>query len=278
MKLITFEKDGIARAGILRGGRVFPLGMTMTDLIRSGVLPADPPEDEKSLPLESVRLLAPIPHPEQDILCLGMNFADHTAEAARFHPTMVRENRAVYFSKRVNTCTAPGAAIPLHGDVTSQVDYEAEVAVILGRDAYRVRREEAEKYIFGYTLLNDVSARDLQTAHKQFYFGKSLEGFAPMGPCIVTADEFSFPPVIPLRCYVNGELRQSGSTADWIFGIGEVLEEWSAALTLKAGTVISMGTPAGVGMGFTPPRYLRAGDTVRCEADGIGVLENPVTA
>ena len=278
MKLITFEKDGRTGAGILRGNRVIPLGMSMTELIRSGIRPADLPEDGDGLPLQSVRLLAPIPHPEQDILCLGMNFADHTLEAARFHPTMVRETKAVYFSKRVNTCTAPGGAIPLHGNVTDQVDYEAEVAVILGRDASRVRRGEAEKYIFGYTLLNDVSARDLQTAHKQFYFGKSLDGFAPMGPCIVTADAFSYPPAIPLRCYVNGELRQSGSTADWIYGIGEVLEEWSAAMTLKAGTVISMGTPAGVGMGFTPPRYLREGDVVRCEADGIGVLENPVTA
>ncbi len=276
MKLVTFEKDGLSRAGLVRGETVIPLGMSMMDLIRSGSLPAAP-EGGEALPLRSVRLLAPLPHPEQDILCLGMNFADHTLEAARFHPTMVREKKAVYFSKRVNTCTAPGDGIPLHGDVTAQVDYEAEIAVILSRDAFRVRREQVRDYLFGYTLLNDVSARDLQTAHKQFYFGKSLEGFAPMGPCIVTADEFPCPPRIPLRCYVNGELRQNGSTEDWIYGIGEVVEEWSAALTLKAGTVISMGTPAGVGMGFDPPRYLRKGDVVRCEADGIGVLENPVT-
>ncbi len=275
MKLITFMHLGRERTGILEGDRVLPFteGWDMLSVIRSGAVPA--PSGE-SLPLREIRLLAPIPRPEGDIICLGMNFRDHTAEAARFHPAMVRENRAVYFTKHAGAVNHPGGAIPSHRDITQQLDYEAEVAFILGKDACGVPAGRAAEYIFGYTLLNDVSARDLQTAHKQFYFGKSLDGFAPMGPCIVTADEFSYPPVIPIRCYVNGELRQQGSTEGWIYSAADVVSELSRGMTLKSGTVISMGTPAGVGMGFVPPRYLHSGDTVRCEADGIGILENTV--
>ena len=205
-----------------------------------------------------------------------MNFADHTDEAAKFHPTMVRENYAVYFSKRVNLAVPDGGMVDSHPNVTSQVDYEAEIAVIIGKDAYQVKKENARDYIFGYTILNDISAREVQTRHKQFYLGKSLDNFTPIGPWIVTADEFSYPPKIGIRSCVNGELRQDGNTDDWIFGIGEVIEDLSAGMTLQAGTIISMGTPAGVGMGFTPPKYLKKGDVVVCEADGIGTLTNTV--
>jgi 2-keto-4-pentenoate hydratase/2-oxohepta-3-ene-1,7-dioic acid hydratase in catechol pathway len=205
-----------------------------------------------------------------------MNFADHTTEAARFHPTMVREGSAVYFSKRVHQAVADGGFIDSHPDVTQQVDYEAEVAVILGKDAYQVKKERAGEYIFGYTIVNDVSAREIQTRHKQFYLGKSLDSFTPMGPCIVTADEFSFPPEIGIRCWVNDELRQNGNTRQWIYGIPDVIEDLSAGMTLEAGTILSMGTPAGVGMGFDPPKYLRSGDKVVCEAEGIGILTNYV--
>jgi 2-keto-4-pentenoate hydratase/2-oxohepta-3-ene-1,7-dioic acid hydratase in catechol pathway len=146
----------------------------------------------------------------------------------------------------------------------------------LGKDAYQVPKERAGEYVFGYTIVNDVSAREVQTRHKQFYLGKSLDSFTPMGPCIVTADEFSFPPEIGIRCRVNGELRQNGNTRQWIYGIQDVIEDLSAGMTLEAGTIISMGTPAGVGMGFDPPKYLRPGDVVACEADGIGILTNTV--
>lgn len=275
MKYITFSHDNMELVGVLTEEGVAPLRdfASMTDLIRVGGVKELPKE---RIPREAVTLLAPIPRPKQDMICLGMNFADHSVEAARFHPTLVREDFAVYFCKRVNEAVADGDEIDSHPDITQRVDYEAEVAVVLGKDAYKVSRENAHEYVFGYTLVNDVSAREIQTRHKQFYLGKSLDTFTPMGPCIVTADEYAFPPEIGVRCYVNGELRQDGNTRQWIYGIEEVIEDLSAGMTLQAGTIISMGTPAGVGMGFDPPRFLNAGDVVVCEADGIGRLTNTV--
>lgn len=275
MKYITFLHKEKELVGALMEGGVAPLrGFSfMSDLIRAGGVKELP---EERIPLEEVTLLAPIPRPEQDVICLGMNFADHSVEAARFDRSFVREEYAVYFCKRVNEAVADGGDIDSHPDVTQRLDYEAEIAVVLGKDAYKVKAEEAGDYIFGYTLLNDVSAREIQTRHKQFYLGKSMDTFTPMGPCIVTADEYSFPPEIGVRCYVNGELRQDGNTRQWIFGIEEVIADLSAGMTLKAGTVISMGTPAGVGMGFDPPKFLHAGDVVVCEGEGIGTLTNTV--
>ena len=275
MKLASFIHKGNERVGMVDGAEVIPIPgfASMEDLIRAGI-PAEPAGP--GIPLEDVRLLAPIPRPSRDVICLGMNFADHTKEAAKFHPTLVREHFAVYFSKHVNEAVPDGGVVDSHPDVTSQVDYEAEVAVIVGRDACHVKRENAGSYVFGYTILNDISAREVQTRHKQFFLGKSLDGFAPLGPWIVTADEFSFPPQIGIRCYVNGELRQEGNTSSWIYGIEDVIEELSAGMMLRAGTIISMGTPAGVGMGFQPPKFLKKGDVVICEADGIGRLTNTV--
>ena len=275
MKLVTFQWNHEELPGILTGDAVAPLRDygTMLELIRSGDRPGLPAE---RIPLHEVTLLSPIPRPEQDVICLGMNFADHTAEAAKFHPTMVREDYAVYFSKRVNEAVGDGGFIDAHADVTSKLDYEAEVAFILGRDAYRVPAERAREYVFGYTILNDVSAREVQTRHKQFYLGKSFDTFTPIGPCIVTADEYPFPPEIDVRCWVNGELRQDGNTRPWIFGIQDVIADLSAAMTLRAGTIVSMGTPSGVGMGFEPPKFLKPGDEVRCWAEGLGNLTNTV--
>lgn len=273
MKLITFAYQGRERVGVLTDTGIAPLEgfASMEELIRRGVPETLPAE---RVPPENVRLMAPIPRPSQDVICLGMNFADHTAEAARFHPTMVREQYAVYFSKRVNLAPGDGEEIDSHPAVTQKVDYEAEVAVVIGRDAYRVSPDQAGEYVFGYTLLNDLSAREIQTRHKQFYLGKSLDGFTPIGPWLVTRDEFSFPPEIGVRCFVNGEKRQDGNTRQWIFGIQDVIADLSAGMTLRAGTIISMGTPAGVGMGFDPPKFLRSGDVVVCEADGLGRLTN----
>ena len=275
VKLATVMSHDTEFVGAVDGSFIIPVPgcSSMEDLIRKGI-PEELPEER--IPLEDVRILSPIPRPSQDVICLGMNFADHTNEAAKFHPTMVRENYAVYFSKRVNEAVPDGGIVNSHPDVTGQLDYEAEVAVVIGKDAYQVRKEDAGEYIFGYTILNDISAREVQTRHKQFYLGKSLDGFTPIGPWIVTADEFSYPPKIGIRCHVNGELRQDGNTSSWIFGIGEVIEDLSAGMTLKAGTIISMGTPAGVGMGFRPPKYLKKGDVMVCEAEGIGTLTNTV--
>ena len=231
--------------------------------------------------MDAVKLLAPIPVPKQDIVCLGVNYADHAVESARFHRELLKKDAArqtIYFSKRVNRAVDPFGGICAHEDMTQQVDYEVELAVILKKDAKDVKREEVQDYIFGYTIMNDVSARDVQTAHKQFYFGKSLDDFTPLGPCIVTADEISYPPQLRIRSFVNGEARQDSNTAYFLSTIEDVVVELTQGMTLQAGTIIATGTPAGVGMGFTPPKFLQIGDVVRCEIEGIGILENTVVA
>ena len=182
----------------------------------------------------------------------------------------------IYFSKRVSTATGSGDFIPAYEGLVDSLDYEAELGVILGKDAKDVNKEEAEAYIFGYTVINDVSARNLQTRHKQWYRGKSLDGFTPMGPCIVTADEIADVQNLDIRCYVNGQLRQSSNTKYMIQTVAGAISELSQGMTLQVGTIIATGTPAGVGMGMQPPTFLRSGDTVVCEIESIGRLENTV--
>lgn len=230
------------------------------------------------LSLEEVQVVAPIPRPRQDVICLGMNYQKHKAEAEQFDAQAFTRERgsAVYFSKRATHCPGPGDPIPGHFDLVDSLDYETELAVILGKDAKNVAEEDAFDYVFGYTIVNDVSARNLQTGHKQWYFGKGLDGFTPMGPCIVTKEAFAQPPAQAIRTWINGELRQDAVTDELIFGIAHVIHELSQGMTLQAGTIIATGTPAGVGMGFDPPKFLKAGDVVRCEIEGIGVLENTV--
>lgn len=221
------------------------------------------------------KLLAPITEPLQDIICLGINFLDHAKESAKFKGENFEERKyPVYFGKRVNFASAPYDKIPLHSEVTNQLDYECELAFILAKDAYKIKADEAKNYIFGYTIINEISARDLQGKHKQFYRAKSLEGSTIMGPCIVSIDELSYPPKLQLKSYVNGELRQDDNTKNFIFDIAYVLEELSAGMRLKAGSIISMGTPSGVGMGLNPPQFLKDQDEVRCEIEKIGTLCN----
>ena len=231
-----------------------------------------------TIPLSDCRVLAPIPSPRQDVICLGMNYQKHKTEAEQFNKeAFTREKaRAVYFSKRANACPGPGDPIPGHFDIVDSLDYETELAVILGKDAVRVAEADAFDYVFGYTIVNDVSARNLQTGHKQWTFGKGLDGFTPMGPCIVTKDAFAQPPAQAIRTWINGELRQDAVTDELIFGIAHIIHELSQGMTLQAGTVIATGTPAGVGMGFDPPKFLKKGDVVKCFIEGIGELENTV--
>lgn len=228
--------------------------------------------------LESVRLYAPVVHPRQDVICLGINYDAHAQEAGRFSDEAFGGERpyTIYFSKRVSTATGSGDFIPAYEGLVDSLDYEAELGVILGKDAKDVSKEEAEAYIFGYTVINDVSARNLQTRHKQWYRGKSLDGFTPMGPCIVTADEIADVQNLDIRCYVNGQLRQSSNTKYMIQTVAGVIAELSQGMTLQAGTIIATGTPAGVGMGMQPPTFLRSGDTVVCEIESIGRLKNTV--
>ena len=286
MKLITYRQNGAEHVGALTadGGGVLPLPAadmntlieTMTfEGLRSAVSAA---ERGSALALSDVELLAPIPRPRQDVLCLGMNYLAHAEEAARYSADAFRKERpvAVYFSKRVSEAGKPDGLIPRHAGLTDRLDYEAELAVVLGRTARDVKAADAADCIFGYTVLNDVSARDLQTGHKQWYFGKSLDGATPMGPVLVTADEIAYPPALEITCRVNGELRQQSNTSLLITSIGQILEELTAGMTLLPGTIIATGTPAGVGMGFDPPRFLQSGDTVECTIEGIGTLRNTV--
>ena len=233
---------------------------------------------EKGIALEQVQLKAPIPHPKQDVICLGINYMAHAEESARYKEEAFGGERpkAIYFSKRVNEAVADKEPIQGHFDIVESLDYEVELAVVIGKEAKNVAEKDVFDYVFGYTILNDVSARNLQTSHKQWYFGKSLDGFTPIGPCIVTKEEFQNPPALAIKSYVNGELRQNSTTDLLIFGIAHVVSELSQGMTLQAGTIIAMGTPAGVGMGFVPPNFLKAGDEVKCEIEGIGTLTNVV--
>ena len=211
------------------------------------------------------------------LICLGINYKAHADEAERYSDAFKKERPIpIYFSKRVTEAVAPNGFIESHPRLVERLDYEAELAVIIGKKAKHVKAEDAADYIFGYTVLNDVSARLLQTTHKQWYFGKGLDGFTPMGPCITSADEIAFPPALQISSRINGELRQNSVTDLLITSITDIIEELSSGMTLMPGTIIATGTPSGVGMGFDPPKFLKSGDMVECSIEGIGTLRNVV--
>ena len=289
MKLVTFIRNGSAEEeiGLLRGERVLPLrgaGFSFSDM--NELICRSTPAERAAmaaakgaeLPLEDLTLLSPIPRPLQDVLCLGLNYAEHAREASGFSRDAFGLELAapIFFSKRVNLSQGPDAPIPAHRDLTAQLDYENELAVIIGRDADHVSAAEVRDYIFGYTILNDVTARELQTKHKQWHFGKSLEGFCPMGPCIVTADELSWPPAQRIRTTLNGRVMQDSRTDCLIHPIEEIVSVLSQGFVLRAGTIIATGTPKGVLMGAPDGRFLQPGDEVVCAIEGIGELRNTI--
>jgi len=299
MRLVTYVSDGKEKVGVINKDDtyVYPIrsaeleyvdmnelikGISKAEMERLSALAAKKgtrAEDVLgAVPMEEVVLKAPIPRPKQDIICLGINYMAHAEESARYKKEAFERDRAyaIYFSKRVNEAVAAGEPILSHEDMVDSLDYECELAVVIGKDARNVAKEDAEEYIFGYTIINDVSARNVQTQHKQWYFGKSLDGFTPMGPCITTRNDITFPPKLKIQSKVNGELRQDSNTELLIFDVAHVISELSQGMTLKTGTIIAMGTPAGVGMGFTPPKFLKPGDTVECIVEGIGSLKNVV--
>lgn len=287
MKFVCFSWGDERHLGVLNAKKqvvcLRDLGLCfkdMNDLILNSAsfkLTKEQVESAPAIDLAQEKFLAPIPEPLQDVICLGINFLAHAKESAKFRgEKFERRENAVYFSKRVNHATAPFGKIPLHDAVTKELDYECELAVILGREAYKIKAEDAPDYIFGYTIINDISARDLQGKHKQFYRAKSLEGSTVMGPYITTSDEVAYPPELALKSFVNGELRQNDNTKNFIFDIGYVLEELSSGMRLLAGSIISMGTPSGVGMGLCPPQFLKEGDEVRCEIENLGTLCNRI--
>lgn len=284
MRLYTIETNGMAKVAVGMDDAMYTVDSfgvdvrdmnelicnwsQLGDVIRQKLANVD------VSPVIDYKILAPIIRPFQDVVCLGVNYREHVEETADVLD-FSKKSATVYFSKRVNKCTAPGDVIPDYGFV-DKLDYEVELGVILGRDAFNVDEESAGEYIFGYTIINDVSARDIQLKHQQWYFGKSLDGYTPMGPCIVTADEIDNVHDLDITCYVNGEKRQSSNTGYMITTVEEAIAELSQGMTLSAGTVIATGTPGGVGMGMKPPVYLGSGDVVRCEIENIGVLENTV--
>lgn len=231
--------------------------------------------------LDRATILAPISSPRRNIFCVGKNYHEHAAEFQRsgFDSSAKDGEHApeapVVFTKPASAIVAPGAVIPRHAQVTQQLDYEAELAVVIGKAGQGIKKADAMSHVFGYTIINDVTARDLQKLHRQWFIGKSLDGFCPMGPYIVTADEVDGQ-ALDVRCWINDELRQNANTRQLIFDIPTLIETLSAGMTLQPGDIIATGTPAGVGIGFTPPRFLQSGDRVRIEIAGLGVLENTV--
>jgi 2,4-diketo-3-deoxy-L-fuconate hydrolase len=222
--------------------------------------------------LADVTLAAPLARPGK-ILCSGINYRSHQLE----NPQAVMPHEPFFFAKMPSTVIGTGSPI-LHPPFARQVDYEIELAVIIGRSMTFVAEPEVMSHLFGYTILNDVSCREVQIKAQQITLGKNFDTFCPIGPCVVTTDELTEPGRVRLRTYLNGELMQDGSTADWIFNLPKLLSFLSRVMTLEPGDVVSTGTPAGVGLFRHPPRFLQPGDRVRLEADGIGILENPVRA
>jgi 2-keto-4-pentenoate hydratase/2-oxohepta-3-ene-1,7-dioic acid hydratase in catechol pathway len=223
-----------------------------------------------SFAADQVELLAPLPDPAT-IYCVGLNYAPHSVEFQGSNSTL--PTNPVIFTKQT-AVTGPGAPIDIHSDITSKVDYEAEFAVIIGTSGTNIRAEDAERYVFGYTCLNDVTSRDLQSKHSQWLIGKSLDGFCPMGPVIVDRSELPWPPAVTIEGIVNSEIRQSDNTSSLIFSVPTLIECLSAGRQLRAGDVIATGTPAGTGMGMNPPQFLGPGDQVAVRIEGIGELLN----
>jgi 2-keto-4-pentenoate hydratase/2-oxohepta-3-ene-1,7-dioic acid hydratase in catechol pathway len=232
---------------------------------------------DSGIPLEAVQLQAPIPVPRHDIICLGLNYLDHAKETGRFNiASGEKRDNSVYFSKRTLRALGPEGVIENHFAINERLDYEAELAVVIGRDARKVKRADAWNHVFGLCCFNDISGRDLQHRHQQWYFGKSLDTFTAYGPWIVTLDEFKTPLALRIRSRVNGEIRQDGSTADMLFPPDYIIEELSAGMTLDAGTIIATGTPAGVGAASNPHRCMKSGDICEIEIEGCGILRNTV--
>lgn len=238
------------------------------------------PATGAAIPLQHVQLVAPIPRPRRNVFCVGKNYHAHAKEfAGSGFDSSAKSggdipSAPIIFSKVPESVIGPGDAIR-KPEVSDAVDYEAELAVVIGKGGKGIAKADAMQHVWGYTIINDMTARDWQGRHSQWLLGKSFDTFCPMGPWLVTADEMDGQNT-DVKCWVNGELRQDANTRDFIFDIPTLIECISAGITLHPGDIIATGTPAGVGIGFKPPKYLKSGDVVRIEIGGIGVLENPL--
>ena len=293
MRLVTFSDAQGMRIGVHD-----PASNTIVDLAAGTRLPRDMnafialgknglsrarralKSGEGRIPAGSVKLHAPIPRPAKNILCVGKNYYEHARE---FHASGVDATGKetvpevpVIFTKWPNSVIGPGEPIPSANDYTGTTDYEGELTAVIGEGGRNLSRKDAYGHVYGYTIINDVSARTLQNRHRQWFLGKSLDGYCPMGPCIVTADEVKDVAQLQLVTHVNGELRQSAFVSQLIFDIPALIETLSRVMTLEPGDLLATGTCAGVGIGFDPPRYLKKGDVVAVTIEPIGMLENPV--
>ena len=289
MKLATIELEGRQSVVALvdtPAGKVWPLdrwAQDMLHLIRCwDAIRGRLSSDGEGIELEQVQLKAPIPRPARNIFCVGKNYHDHAQEFAKSGFDTSAKPAAGAIPKAPIVFTKAPECVVGHMDVvryptgvSEQIDYEAELGVVIGKGGRGISRERALSHVWGYTIINDVTARDLQSRHQQWFLGKSLDAFCPMGPWIVTADEV-LPDSLRVQCWVNGELRQDGQTRDLIFDVPTLITTISAGMTLHAGDIIATGTPAGVGIGFDPPRFLKPGDEVSIEISGIGRLTNRI--
>ena len=224
-----------------------------------------------------VTLCSPIPMPRGDVLCLGLNYKDHLEETSRVLGTSSELPKyPIYFSKRATFTAGPFEDIPSHSNITTKLDYENELAIIIGKKGKDISQDKVEDYIFGYTILNDFSARDLQKNNGQWFRGKSLDYLTALGPWIVSKDEIPFPVHLDIITRVNNEIRQTSNTKEFIFDIPTVVSDLSKGMTLMPGDIIATGTPSGVGMGLNPRVWLKDGDKVECEIKGIGTLTNTI--
>lgn len=287
MRLVTYESGGEVGVGAIDGDEIVDLAsggvasFDMVDMIADWSLDSavEALRSGNRLPMSTVRLLAPL-RMRKNIVCVGRNYRDHAQEFSNsgFDASEKRmiPNSPVIFTKAPTSVIGQGDAIVLSNDPTGTTDYEGEMAVVIGRRGRNVSREDALSYVFGWTIINDVTARDLQKRHVQWFVGKSPDTFCPMGPCITTRDELPDIRTSWMRTYVNGALRQEAPISNLIFDTESLIATLSEVMTLEPGDVIATGTGAGVGIGFDPPRYLVSGDVVEVSIDGIGTLRNPV--
>jgi 2-keto-4-pentenoate hydratase/2-oxohepta-3-ene-1,7-dioic acid hydratase in catechol pathway len=293
MRLVTFSDEKGTRVGVhdpasgsvvdLSAGTRLPQDMNaFIALGKNGLARARRAvkSGEGRIPFDRVKLHAPIPRPAKNILCVGKNYHDHAQEFQASGVDATGKETIpevpIIFTKWPNSVIGPGTPIPSANDYTNTTDYEGELAVVMGEGGRNISRKDAYSHVYGYTIVNDVSARTIQNRHRQWFLGKSADGYCPMGPCIVTSDEVKDVTQIQLVTKVNGELRQSAYVSQLIFDIPTLIETISRLMTLEPGDLIATGTCAGVGIGFDPPRYLKPGDRVAVTIEPIGTLENPV--
>ena len=265
MRLVSFTEGWGRVQGDGPGRSVVPMGRDLLAYLRG----EEEPVDGVAIPWEDVELLAPVPRPGK-IVCVGLNYRDHAAETGKPVPT-----EPVLFAKFANSVVGDGAEVALPA-VTEEVDWEAELGVVIGRRASRVSVADALAHVAGYTCMNDLSARDLQRSGGQWTRGKAIDGFLPMGPWLVTADEIGDPQRLSVRCLVDGEVVQDSSTSQMVFGVAELVSVISQTMTLDPGDCLATGTPPGVGMAMRPPRFLRPGDVVVVEIEKLGRLTTTI--